>query len=58
MALIFYQFLVLFGSYFILNLILAVIMSSFSKHETIQEIEEQNKKKQKELQESLGNQKD
>lgn len=33
-AIFFYLLLVIFGSYFILNLILAVIMGSFTKFET------------------------
>jgi len=38
LGVIFYMCLIAFGSYFILNLILAVIMGSFSKFES-QEIE-------------------
>lgn len=38
LAIIFYMILITFGSYFILNLILAVIMGSFTKFEN-QELE-------------------
>ena len=43
LAIIFYIFLIAFGSYFILNLILAVIMGSFTKFEN-QEIEDKIKR--------------
>lgn len=47
MAIVFYIFLIAFGSYFILNLILAVIMGSFTKFEN-QEIEEKIKMAERE----------
>jgi len=47
LAIVFYIFLIAFGSYFILNLILAVIMGSFTKFEN-QEIEEKIKMAERE----------